>query len=254
MLQSSHMLSQLAKFTSRVTGLGIFCALSATSWAQSGMPQEDLSALEWAGEKWTFHSGSWESEGHSPADATLTWAKVDGPDEKDAILTCSGEPNGFLINQKEYTDYELSLQWRWTGEEGGNSGLLISTIPSQAGFRLWPLSLEVQLAHGKAGDFYFLGKNVGGTLKGNIVKVHTGIPVVYARRLQTKNGEAGQLENPLGEWNQMRLTVKNQMVEVFVNDHKVNYLQDLKPARGKIALQSEGAPIEFRALKIEEIE
>ena len=239
---------------------GIFSFLLVTCL---GLPGHDVvasssteapSVLEWAGEKWSFHSGSWDAEGHSPADVSPAWSLVEDAEGNKGILACSGLPNGFLITRKEYTNYELSLQWRWIGEDGGNSGLLISAVPSQPGFRLWPLSLEVQLAHGKAGDFYFLGKNVGGALQGNIVKVHAGIPVVHARRFQSEKVEAGRIENPLGEWNKMRLIVSDKVVEVFVNGRKVNQLEELKPARGKIALQSEGAPIEFRALEIEEFE
>lgn len=257
MIQATPLLPELAASTARfmiflISLHSLSAATTAPNKIEAGTQPQVPSSLDWAGENWSFHTGSWDAEGHSPADASLAWSLVEEGGEKDAILACSGQPNGFLITRKEYTNYQLSLQWRWVGEEGGNSGLLISAVPSQPGFRLWPLSLEVQLAHGKAGDFYFLGGNMGGMLEGNIVQVHGGIPVVHARRFQLESDGAENIEKPLGEWNHIRLVVKGRVVEVFVNSRKVNHLEKLKPAQGKIALQSEGAPIEFRALQIEE--
>src|SRR5262249_16219293 len=39
---------------------------------------------------------------------------------KDGIIVCKGEPNGYLITEKEYSNYVLKVQWRWTPEGDNN--------------------------------------------------------------------------------------------------------------------------------------
>ncbi len=160
------------------------------------------------------------------------------------VLKCTGEPTGYLISPEEYENYHLSFDWRWSGEEAGNSGLLVSAIPSQEGFKIWPLCLEVQLRSGDAGDLYFMGRNTGGTVEMAVVRKLQGIPLVHVK------SKAADVENPVGEWNTMKVAAQNGELIATVNEQTVATVRDLKPARGRIAFQSEGAPIEIRDIAI----
>ena len=57
-------------------------------------------------------------------------------------------------------------------------------------------------------------------------------------------------EKPIGEWNTAELVCAGDTAEVYFNGKLVNRLTRLSPSRGKIQLQSEGCPIEFRRIAI----
>ena len=83
------------------------------------------------------------------------------PDEvwsvKDGVLTCTGQPSGYLITERDdFRDYILSLEWRWHTGRGGNNGVLVHcSTPGVLG--VWCKSIEVQLADQNAGDFWIIG-------------------------------------------------------------------------------------------------
>jgi len=171
---------------------------------------------------------------------------------EDGVLKCTGRPKGYLQTRRWYRDYELSLQWRWSGDKGGNNGVLIhSTVPLLFGG--WPQSLEVQLQSGSAGDFWVIGKHVdievenaqtrrSKKVKGNKHK-HRRI-----RRLESDP------EKAVGQWNTMRIICDGGEVTVFVNDVKVNHGTHCTVTQGGIALQSEGTPAEFQNIMIKPLQ
>ncbi|MBP9927234.1 MAG: DUF1080 domain-containing protein, partial [Cyclobacteriaceae bacterium] len=53
-------------------------------------------------------------------------------------------------------------------------------------------------------------------------------------------------ENPLGEWNKMKVLVKQDSITVWVNDVLVNQGWHCTATKGQIAVQAEGAEVEFR--------
>jgi hypothetical protein len=52
----------------------------------------------------------------------------------------------------------------------------------------------------------------------------------------------------LGEWNTCDIHATGDTLEVHVNDVRQNYAEHLSVRAGRIGLQLEGAPIEFRNL------
>jgi hypothetical protein len=179
--------------------------------------------------------------GDTTADRAGTWSFG-----ADGTVRCSGEPTGYLISPAEYEQFELSLQWRWPDDaKGGNSGVLVSTIPGLDGSGPWPLSFEVQLAQGRAGDIYALGLTTGFKTARPVWKP-MGIPVIRVERAE----HSPDPEKPAGQWNTLRLRFAGGILVVFVNGVEVNRLTEVKPTRGKIALQSEGAPLAFRNVRV----
>lgn len=53
-------------------------------------------------------------------------------------------------------------------------------------------------------------------------------------------------ENPLGEWNYMTIECLNNEVKVWLNGDLVNHGYNATANNGQIALQAEGAEVEFR--------
>ena len=60
-------------------------------------------------------------------------------------------------------------------------------------------------------------------------------------------------EKPLGEWNRMVIECVGDEVKVWVNGDLVNHGSDCTASKGRIALQAEGAEVEFRKLELTDI-
>ncbi|MCP4505353.1 MAG: DUF1080 domain-containing protein, partial [Fuerstiella sp.] len=71
--------------------------------------------------------------------------------ENERYLKCAGEPKGFLYTKKKFSDFELTLEWKYTSDQNGNSGVLVYM---QEELRLWPVSMQVQLHQPKAGSVF----------------------------------------------------------------------------------------------------
>ena len=158
---------------------------------------------------------------------------------KDGVLICSGKPAGYLRTiRDDFHDYVLTLDWRWPpGTGGGNNGVLVhSSTPGALG--VWPKSIEVQLAKGDAGDFWVIGTELD-------------VPNEDQRRKGRRHlNLTDDSEKPLGEWNQMEITCRGDEVIVKVNGQLVNHATNCSEKTGAISLQSEGAPIEYRKIRL----
>lgn len=161
---------------------------------------------------------------------------------KDGVLVCAGQPIGYLRTNESYSDYTLTLQWRFPeGSQGGNSGVLVHTTDPGA-IGVWPKSIEVQLNSGDAGDFWVIGTEL---------KVEDEESRKMGRRhLNLTDGS----EKPIGEWNQMVVVCKGDTITVTVNGDLVNEATDCSATEGAISLQSEGVPIEFKEITIAPID
>lgn len=158
---------------------------------------------------------------------------------KDGILHCTGKPAGYIRTEKgDFSNYVLTVEWRWPeGTQGGNNGVLVHTTDARA-LGIWPRSVEVQLASGNAGDFWVIGTTL---------QVPNPEGRVRDRRHINLTDDS---EKPIGEWNTMEITCKDDTISVQVNGDKVNEGYNLSATNGAISLQSEGAPIEFRKVEL----
>jgi len=156
---------------------------------------------------------------------------------KDGVIHCAGSPNGYMRTEKDFSDYNLYLEWRWV-ERAGNSGVLLHMSGQD---KVWPKCIECQLMSDNAGDFWLLA-GTGITVDGKAVK-SPGSPTRVAKK-QASN------EKPIGQWNTYDIYCKGDTIECFVNGILQNNGTDATTTKGKICLQSEGAPIEFRNIYI----
>lgn len=167
---------------------------------------------------------------------------------EDGVLKCNGKPSGYLQTKRWYRDYELELEWRWPGEKGGNSGVLIHTTTPQLFFG-WPKSLEVQLQAGSAGDFWVIGKAVDVRVENETLRRKKPKPGNQHSHRRIRRLE-GEFENKVGEWNRMKIICQKDRIQVFVNDQLANDGTSSTVSEGAISLQSEGTAIEFRKVRI----
>jgi len=160
---------------------------------------------------------------------------------KDGVLSCTGSPRGYVRTKKEdYRDYSLIVEWRWPGKDGNNGVLVHTSTPGALG--VWPKSIEVQLAHGNAGDFWVIGTDLD-------------VPNEESRKKGRRHlNLTDDSEEPLGEWNRMEITCKGDEIVVKVNGELVNHAENCSVAQGAISLQSEGTPIEFRKVELKPLQ
>jgi hypothetical protein len=154
----------------------------------------------------------------------------------DGVIRCSGTPKGYMRTTKAYSNYKVSLEWRWP-EDGGNNGLLLHVVGDDA---VWPKSIESQLQHENAGDLWVIG---GAEFAEHVDK--------STRRVVKKTDHN---EKPLGEWNRMEAVCDGDTIRVYVNGLLQNEATECTVTEGSIGLQSEGTPIEFRNIVIEPLE
>jgi len=153
---------------------------------------------------------------------------------EEGIITCKGRPLSVVRTNDEYENYELTLEWRWTAEPG-NSGVLVhSSAPRERG--VWPKSIEVQLAHGSAGDFWLIGETIS----------VDGRPAI-GRRIPKNEASP---EKPPGEWNELRIRCEGDTITVHINGLLVNKGHSASTTRGAVCIQSEGRPTQFRNLRL----
>ncbi len=155
---------------------------------------------------------------------------------KDDVIHCTGVPAGYMFTDKEYGNYRLLVEWRWSAEPG-NSGVLLHKTGIDT---VWPKSIEAQLMAENAGDFYLIG---GTTMNEQTDK--------SKRRVQKKQESS---EKPAGEWNTYDITCKDDTIILVVNNVLQNSASGASVTAGKICLQSEGKPIEFRKIFLEPLE
>ena len=155
---------------------------------------------------------------------------------RDGVLHCKGTPAGYIMTEASYTSFALRVEWRWPGEPG-NSGVLVRKTGED---KIWPRSCEAQLMNGRAGDFWQIGE----------------FPMTTdPERVNGRNTRAiAYHEKPVGEWNTYVILVDGDDVVLEVNGAILNEAVACEVVAGRICLQSEGAPIEFRNILLVELD
>lgn len=169
---------------------------------------------------------------------------IANPDEvfqvRDGVMLVSGAPFGYIVTKDSYSNYKLHLEWRWP-EEPANSGVFIhAQAVNPTG---WPVCIEAQLAHTKAGDLIFVGQGTGMRVGDS---TYITLPGMSRSSRVGRSGESS--ENPTWEWNIYEITCEGNNIDVIVNGVLQNQGTEATLTSGRIALQSEGGPVEFRNL------
>jgi hypothetical protein len=167
---------------------------------------------------------------------------------REGMLVSLGEPRGHLITDEVFENYKLDVDYRFTGEPG-NCGVLVHASTPRALYGMFPKSIEVQMMHENAGDFWCILEDV--TVPDMEVrrgpKEEWGITEGKARRIINLTDGA---EKPVGEWNTMVIECVADEIKVWVNGELVNHGTKATATRGRIAVQAEGSEVEFRKLEL----
>lgn len=168
---------------------------------------------------------------------------------RDGLLVSLGRPLGHLITEEKFSNYKLVVEYRFP-KNAGNCGVLVHSSTPRRLYDMFPQSIEVQMQHGSAGDFWVIGEDIE-------------VPNMEERRPRRDEQEFGggekdarriihleDAEKPLGEWNTMEIICKDDEIIVHVNGTLVNHGTNATATSGQIALQAEGTEVEFRKIDL----
>ena len=185
------------------------------------------------------------------------WVNVNTAEDtwrvKDGELICSGHPIGVMRSEKQYENFILHIEWMHI-EPGGNSGVFAwsdaqpnprSRLPN--GVEVQMLELEWPELHKKDGVTPPLAY-VHGELFG--VNGVTTVPDTPrgTRSMSIENRCKGR-----GEWNTYDVVAVDGVIKLSVNGKFVNGIRGTSQKKGYLCLESEGAEIHFRNIKIMEL-
>jgi Domain of Unknown Function (DUF1080) len=167
---------------------------------------------------------------------------------RNGLLVSMGNPQGHLITDSIYHDYRLQVEYRFAGKPG-NCGVLVHASTPRALYKMFPKSIECQMMHQDAGDFWCIVEDIAvpDMEKRRGPKAEWGITEGKQRRIKNLTDNS---EKPLGEWNTMVIECRGSSIKVWVNNDMVNDGFNCTVSKGQIALQAEGAEVEFRKVEI----
>lgn len=167
---------------------------------------------------------------------------------RNGLLVSMGKPEGHLMSKEKYENYRLELEYRFAGKPG-NCGVLVHASTPRALYGMFPKSIEVQMMHENAGDFWCIVEDIKvlDMEKRRGPKENWGITEGKERRVKNLTDNS---EKPLGEWNQMVIECQGDKIKVWVNGDVVNDGFGATAQKGQIALQAEGAEVEFRKVDL----
>ena len=166
---------------------------------------------------------------------------------KDGMIRMHGNNNSCLMTKNSYKNFELTLEYRWNLEDKyktnntKNSGVMYN-IPLDASDKIWPKGIQFQIKENTTGDFIFLDQV---TAKVNGKSIEAGASVVSPKFIAN--------ENPYGEWNVVVIKSFNRKITQYLNGKLVNECTDASSTEGKISLNYERSPIDFRNITIKEV-
>jgi putative membrane-bound dehydrogenase-like protein len=172
---------------------------------------------------------------------------------------CTGKPTGVIRYRNPITNFEFSCDWMHK-KNAGNSGIFVWATPQslnhlmQGKGRL-PQGIEVQVldigykafyeAHyKKKGDWF---TSHGDVFPVGPIKFRPFPPVAPngRRSFPTKETTLG-----INQWNHYYVRAIDGVVRLWVNGEEVSGGDGISPSSGYLCLESEGAPIEFKNLRL----
>jgi hypothetical protein len=175
---------------------------------------------------------------------------------------CTGKPTGVIRYREPLRNFELLCEWMHH-EKGGNSGIFVWATPqsietlSKGQGRL-PHGIEVQVLdtgyaevyterYKKPADWF---TSHGDVFPVGPVKMRPFPPVAPdgKRSFPSKNTTKDR-----GNWNHYYIRAVDGEVRLWVNGEEVSGGDGIEPAAGFLCLESEGAPVEFRNIRLRKL-
>jgi hypothetical protein len=196
-------------------------------------------------------------------------------EDKEPAIRISGEVFGILVTENEYENYHLTLDVKWgekkyapRADKKRDSGVLYHSVgPEGAWGGVWMKSKECQVQETDIGDFIVVDTGVAvipcifDSLQNLYYYNEKGIPLAFTVKYSYCH-KSGDYEKKHGEWNTLEIYtlgensvhVVNGNVNMRAYHSNVSEMGKLvSHTRGKIQIQSEGAEVYYRNIRIEPI-
>ncbi|HEX8916235.1 MAG TPA: DUF1080 domain-containing protein, partial [Humisphaera sp.] len=173
---------------------------------------------------------------------------------KDGMIVSTGKPTGVMRSDRMYENFVIEIEWKHL-TPGGNSGLFIWGDGVTAPGTPFARGVEVQILDEAYIDQHptIRGKATG---QGDVFPIH-GATMVPDRPHPSKGSmrclPSENRTRPAGEWNHYRVVCNDGVIKLSVNGKEVSGGSKCNPRKGYVCLESEGAPIHFRNLRIKEL-
>lgn len=165
---------------------------------------------------------------------------------RDGVITVTGVPICEIRTERMYENFVLELEYQHE-KPMGNAGVFIWADALPARGQPFLRAIEVQVLDGRNSETY--------TSHGDVFAIHGAVltpdrphPKGAMRSLPSERRAKGP-----GEWNHYRITANNGTIKLAVNGKEVSGGYDISPRKGYIALESEGAPVLFRNIRVREL-
>ncbi len=196
------------------------------------------------------------------------------------MIRISGEEFGCITTNKVYENYKLLISFRWGQktwvprlENARDNGVLIHSNGKNGGYNgTWMHGIECQIIEGGTGDLLVVGDKTekfaltctvakeqqkGSWLfepGGKTVTINGGRINWWGRDAAWKDIKdfrgRKDIENPLGEWNDLEIVANGNTLAVLLNGIRVNEAVNVTPSKGRIQIQSEGAEMFVRSVTL----
>lgn len=181
--------------------------------------------------------------------APETWSVRDG------MIHCTGRPTGAMRTERQYENFILEIEWRHLNG-GGNSGVFIWGTPIAEPGVPFLRGIEVQvLDHGYAEQYEKQNgkKSDWFTTHGDVFPIHSASMKPFGPHRGDRSFPTEERSKRSPEWNHYRIICTNGVIRLHVNGKEVSGGENCNYRKGYLALESEGAPVEFRNLRIKEL-
>lgn len=207
------------------------------------------------------------------------WVNQWHMDSATGVLLCEGRKQGhtMFLRSEEFEDFIYHVEWRFTpipGKRAGyNSGVLVRMLPEAADRKvMYQVETGATPDHvgwlrgGSLTDGTLTVMNTRVRMDGEWRRVDPGFPQAWGTHVKvaqsgsdtTGRGNAYDARidapvHPPGEWNCYEVVCKGNEIRVWTNGFESSFADNAQTLRGRIGLEAEGHPIEFRNLRVKEL-
>lgn len=177
-----------------------------------------------------------------------TWAVKDG------LLVCSGKPTGVMRSEKQYENFILHVEWMHM-EAGGNSGVFVWSEGLPAPGKDLPKGMEVQMLELEWPKLHPTKDgqpNHPGYVSGELFGAN-GLECIPDNPRGKRSMSFETRCKGKGEWNTYDVVCVDGTIKHSINGKFVNGVRESTVRKGYLCLESEGAEIHFRSIRILEL-
>jgi hypothetical protein len=197
---------------------------------------------------------------------------------KDGMLRISGEGMGCVTSTDEFENFRVIMEFKWgemtwagRKEAARDSGMLVHSKGEDGAYSgVWMHSIECQMIEGGTGDLLVVGDGSDAfQLTAPTAPELDNNCAVYKSGGQPRTITSGRInwwgrdpewkdvkgfrgkqdvEKAVGEWNRYECVAQGDKITIILNGVTMNECNNVKPHKGRLQIQSEGAEVFVRRL------